>query len=413
MSRAELAEAVNAHLWDTTGRCCALDAHTVARYERGAVRWPGTAYRSALRAVLGVDSDADLGFRPTRRGEQARPVPPRGHDRPEDTAQEHSDDVALDRRDFLRAGAAGLAVSAPDRPAMRHHDEYVHELMLLQQLDRTDGAAGPLRRTLALLSVMTDELRHRGGSDRADLLPVAARAAEFAGFLHRDLGDDERCLYWHDRAMEWAQQGHDLPMQAYVLLRKAQAAYDHRDARRMIELTSAARRTSHDLGPGLSAELLQQQARGDAMLGAEPLDVLELLDRARSSVGGSPLRSPDEPGAGYTVGLLDLQTAICLVEAGRPAEAVPVYRRVVDEAGAARRDRVYFSILMAVALALSGEPDEAAEWGVQALPSAVSFRSHRSMRELGTLLRALRPWEQRAAVRSLADAVRTSDRSPA
>src|SRR5699024_5000829 len=68
MSRAELAEAVNHYLWKSTGRRYQLDAHTIARYERGAVCWPGAHYRSGLRYVLEVDNDADLGFRPTRRG---------------------------------------------------------------------------------------------------------------------------------------------------------------------------------------------------------------------------------------------------------------------------------------------------------------------------------------------------------
>lgn len=62
MGRAELAEAVNAWLWDTTGKRFDLDARAVARWERGAVRWPGAHYRSALRRVLGVIDDAALGF---------------------------------------------------------------------------------------------------------------------------------------------------------------------------------------------------------------------------------------------------------------------------------------------------------------------------------------------------------------
>ncbi|GAB3484802.1 XRE family transcriptional regulator [Amycolatopsis cihanbeyliensis] len=71
MSRTELAEAVNGYLWETRGRRYDLDGHAVARYERGAVRWPSAHYREAFRAVLGVDTDADLGFRPTRRGSTA------------------------------------------------------------------------------------------------------------------------------------------------------------------------------------------------------------------------------------------------------------------------------------------------------------------------------------------------------
>ncbi|MDS1269274.1 transcriptional regulator [Lipingzhangella sp. LS1_29] len=68
MSRAELAEAVNKYLWRTTGTRHALDAHAIARYERGKVSWPSAAYRAGLKAVLSADTDTDLGFRPSRRG---------------------------------------------------------------------------------------------------------------------------------------------------------------------------------------------------------------------------------------------------------------------------------------------------------------------------------------------------------
>lgn len=66
MSRAELAEEVNAYLYRTTGKVYDLDRHQIARYERGAVRWPCAPYRSGFRAVLRVSSDVELGFRPSR-----------------------------------------------------------------------------------------------------------------------------------------------------------------------------------------------------------------------------------------------------------------------------------------------------------------------------------------------------------
>ncbi|WP_410642053.1 XRE family transcriptional regulator [Amycolatopsis sp. lyj-346] len=73
MTRAELADAVNLYLWDTRKSRHHLDADTIKRYEGGRVGWPGEAYREGLRAVLGAATDADLGFRPTRRG--CAPVP--------------------------------------------------------------------------------------------------------------------------------------------------------------------------------------------------------------------------------------------------------------------------------------------------------------------------------------------------
>ena len=66
-SRQELAEAVNAHVFDAIGRLVSMDAHYVGRLERGQRRWPGADYRSGLRAVLGVATDAEIGFYLTRR----------------------------------------------------------------------------------------------------------------------------------------------------------------------------------------------------------------------------------------------------------------------------------------------------------------------------------------------------------
>lgn len=68
LGRSELAEAVNDYLWRARNERYELDGHSIARYERGQVLWPSEPYRAALRAVLGVATDAELGFRPTRRG---------------------------------------------------------------------------------------------------------------------------------------------------------------------------------------------------------------------------------------------------------------------------------------------------------------------------------------------------------
>ncbi|MFD3506751.1 XRE family transcriptional regulator [Nocardia sp. NPDC058666] len=76
MSRAELAEAVNEYLWRTTGLRRDLDAHAIARYERGVVRWPNSDYRRALGHIL-CASDAELGFVPARRHKPAGISPDR------------------------------------------------------------------------------------------------------------------------------------------------------------------------------------------------------------------------------------------------------------------------------------------------------------------------------------------------
>lgn len=60
MSRAELAEAINAHIWAVYRKRICLDADTVGRFERGVIRWPSArhpAYASSTDALrsAGVD----------------------------------------------------------------------------------------------------------------------------------------------------------------------------------------------------------------------------------------------------------------------------------------------------------------------------------------------------------------------
>jgi hypothetical protein len=401
MSRTELADAVNTELWRATGKRYALDGHAIARYERGAVRWPTASYRYALRTVLGVATDAEIGFHPVRRREDAARV---------------VDPITVDwaEPETFRA-VTGLAVGAgePGRPDTDRGspEDYRSALAGLQAVDREQGPRYALAGVLDLVERIDQDLRVARDADRAALLAVGARAAEFAGFLCRDLGAAVRCLRCHDRAMEWAQQAQDGPMQAYVLLRKAQAAYDERDAGRMLGLARAARTYEPVVAAGLRAEVLQQEARAEAMLGAPDADVLRKLDLARTLVTGGATVPAGDPGGGYSEAMLDLQTALCFTELGRPREAVDWFRLVLDEHTGSARDRGYFEVLLATALALSGEPDEAVAIGLTALPVVVRSTSRRSLREARSLSTALRPWARRSSVRELYDRLGAADRA--
>ncbi|WP_433273073.1 ATP-binding protein [Actinosynnema sp. CS-041913] len=67
LSRQELAELVNEHVWRHHQRRVDVDANYVAKLERGVIRWPNAHYRAAFRAVLGASTDAELGFANNRR----------------------------------------------------------------------------------------------------------------------------------------------------------------------------------------------------------------------------------------------------------------------------------------------------------------------------------------------------------
>ena len=67
LSRQELADLVNAHVWDRYAVRVEVDAGYIGKLERGVIRWPGGHYREAFRTILGVVTDAELGLRNTRR----------------------------------------------------------------------------------------------------------------------------------------------------------------------------------------------------------------------------------------------------------------------------------------------------------------------------------------------------------
>ncbi len=68
LSRQELAELVNAWVWEHHNKkVVQASANWIGQLERGKIRWPGKLYREALRAILGVPTDAALGFVNTRR----------------------------------------------------------------------------------------------------------------------------------------------------------------------------------------------------------------------------------------------------------------------------------------------------------------------------------------------------------
>jgi transcriptional regulator with XRE-family HTH domain len=67
LSRQELAELANAWIWKHRKKMAVLSANYIGQLERGYIRWPGKVTREALRAILGVSTDAALGFVNTRR----------------------------------------------------------------------------------------------------------------------------------------------------------------------------------------------------------------------------------------------------------------------------------------------------------------------------------------------------------
>ena len=396
-------------------RRCGLSPTRVGEYMKGERRVTSAAVIGRIADGLGIPAVRfQLDRRPGGTVEVHRGRPDPRH--PSDW-----EELGEMRRRVLLAG--GLAATVPILnleeltrlaaaldDAHRYMDgpvpEYFH-----RQLDlcaTSDGTAGPkqtLPSVLGIIAAIENNAQHCKAQARRELTSVAARAAEFAGWLYRDIGELTSTGYWHDRAMEWAQECGDTAMQGYVLLKKSQTAWDARDGARMLSLAQVAQGSHWQLPLKVIAEAVQQEARALAMTGESFAAVAEKLDRARALLAQAGSIDESTLGAHYSPELLDLQSAICYVEAGRPDLAVNIYRSHLDSGTLSKRDHGYFSVLMGHALVAAREPDEAANLGQSALGVAIATRSARTIGELGRLTNGLKAWETRPAVRELCDAL--------
>ena len=321
----------------------------------------------------------------------------------------------FNRREFLKSGVAAVALpglgldelqhvaSALD-DAHRYFDGPVVDYFrrVLDKAKRDDGALGPKKTLpvmLGLLGAVESHARDVKPEVRRELLAVGADGAEFAGWLYRDIQQPQAAVFWYDRAMEWAQEADNAAMQGYVLLKKSQMAYDDRDALRMLTLAQAAGSDRWQLPARVRAEVTQQEALGRAMLG-DPLDVVRSqLAHAETLLTNAVEDAPDALGAYFTGPTRVLRDAITYTEAGKPSLAVDLFSDALNAGTLSRRDTGFFNARRAAALALSGEPDEAAKVGKASAAVAHEMKSERTVRVLGEVLLTLDRWRSRPAVR--------------
>lgn len=202
MSRQELAEAVNAWLHENNRRSGALDAHYIARLERGAVRWPNEEYRAGFRAILGVLDDIDLGFSPPNRVVQPARSDVQVTARPTDMIE------AWELSDTLtRYSISNVALDHMERAVFDYAMRY------------------PSTPPRALLPAIGGQLRRLNGAlARPQTLRVRQRAVVLLGMLSGlagniwlDLNQQDRATAFFDVGELAAEDAEDLDLAAWVL----------------------------------------------------------------------------------------------------------------------------------------------------------------------------------------------------
>ncbi|MET9598890.1 Twin-arginine translocation pathway signal [Streptomyces sp. NPDC006459] len=350
--------------------------------------WPPEETAQVLHDALGRWPE-DLGF-PT----------PAGWIRPE---RQYEDQV--ERRTFITVTAAAL-VPGPVEP--QHVDPALIDYFQ-SQLEghyRADMFLGPhdLIGTVSEQYRLIDKLvRSARGETRRGLLRVGAAYAALVGWLYQDAGDLGAASFWRGVTQEIAVRSRDPHLIAYSLVNQAQVRTDLGDGHGVIDLCEAALDDSDHLVPKVRIMAMQQQAHGASLTGDRPT-VDRLIDTANGLIHRVDDDLPWGNACRRTPGYLEVQRATCYGRLGLAHEAGLLWSQILDAVpSTARRDRGVYLARQATAAAAGREPDQALEIARSAAGIAVETRSVRLARELATLERAMRPWQDAVVGRDLAE----------
>ncbi|MFW6694464.1 helix-turn-helix domain-containing protein [Streptomyces sp. MAR4 CNX-425] len=271
------------------------------------------------------------------------------------------------------------------------------------QFRRLGQTAGPglLLPSLIAQTHTTEQLALRSGPrTRRELLLLAARFAEYTGWMAQEAGNDEAALWWTDRAVELAAAGGDRHLATYGLVRRALVSLLSGDVARAVDLAEHAR--DGDAPPRIRGLAAQHEAQGHALDGNYSA-CMHSLDRARELLA---LDRPDpaEPviGASHVPDVVSLYTGWCLHHLGRPQRAADhLARETARIPPHAFRTRTRAGVRLALAHAASGQLEHACDLLRPLLGQVDLVRSATIRADLARTARILGRHPRNAAVREL------------
>ncbi|MET8779489.1 XRE family transcriptional regulator [Nocardia sp. NPDC004654] len=398
-----MAEAVNDYLWHKYGQRRELDAHTIARYERGAVRWPNQSYREALSAVLNA-TESELGFVPTRR----RRAQDHGPDGTLAVNLFSPFDLAVVPGKYLQPGVAeGKPVIRVGVSEVEQVQRATREAASQENLHGGGAANADAGEQLARFIPYLDG--RASPTARRALLEAVGNLAGVAGYAAFDIGDyqlaEQRfrlALWCADTAGSWELRASTLADMA----RKTAYVGNPDGALSLIELAQVR---SDRLSATARAMLSALRAQYLATLGRTD-DALTEVARADEHFAD---RSPgtDAPWLCFYDEAEHLgSTGKALMPVARTRKrldlaAVRIRRAVALQGSAYPRSRTFSLTRLAILTMQLDDPREAANLGLQAVEQAISFHSERIHGELRALAAAAAPRRRLAEVAELRNSI--------
>src|SRR3984893_2511122 len=305
----------------------------------------------------------------------------------------------LRRRDFLLRAAAAAGVYVIGRSLVDETDAG----RVFGKSDTPDWLLGPqlqLPTVASHFGLVEKLLGDARGAARTELLALRTKDAEFAGWLHQDSGHWSAGVWWTERALRSARETGDSLMTAYLMVRKSHQAVVEGDIRLGLRLARAAQGTS-SLTPKVRAVALQEEAYGLALAGQAD-ECHRRLDAALELSAQASDRDLEGPARYCIPGFVEMWRATCLMELGRPRQAIDVFERELATLPSHHyRDRGVYLGRLAVAYATEGSPEPAVARGRQAQEVARATGSDRIGRELVRLGLKLDRWRDLPEVSEL------------
>ncbi|MFJ1766993.1 multiprotein-bridging factor 1 family protein [Amycolatopsis sp. NPDC088138] len=377
LSRQELAEKVNSHLWTTHRQRVEVDAGYIGKLERGVIRWPGGSYREALRTILRVSTDAELGFGNTRRA--AVPV----------------------------AEPGPVPSGVPDTVDERHVRDVAGAAELLSAWDHRHGGWSLLEATLAQARWARELVRAGCPAPlRAPLHQAVADLVGACGFKLFDTGAHREASRYFRFALECAEEAGDWHRRARILARMVRLAVETGQADQALTLAEYGLVRADRLSPVRQAMLHAAHAKALAAMlrKQEALRAIGAADEAFDRASDDDFATL--PTDRYTRANLAGETceALATLRTDFGASFTLAQNGFGDEYP---RSRVLAELKFASFTLATGDPAEAARIGHVALDTAERMRSGR-VDELVRVLEREVAEENSRAVRDLHDRLRSS-----
>jgi DNA-binding XRE family transcriptional regulator len=314
------------------------------------------------------------------------------------------------RRQVMAAGAMSvlsLGPAAPAHPSASDQPLLDAHRTLFDQYRRIGQMSSP-RVLLPPLAEQTRALRalaaRTGGRTGLRLLNLAARFAEYIGWMAQEAGDETAAARWTSQAVDLAESAGDRQLASYSLVRHALITYYRGEPADTVDLAEGA--LCNSLPPRIRALAAQRVGQGHALRGDHDT-CMRSLDQARDLFGLAAVETPepDAPvlGTTYLSDPVSLVKGWCLVDLGRPRQAAQVLDIECARIPAhALRNQARYGARRALAHALAGEIDHASELTAHLLHNTACVGSETIATDLRRLARVLGRHPRRPAYQAIA-----------